>query len=413
MAKRAIVIGGGASGFFCAVNLARMARDLEVVILEKSKKPLAKVAVSGGGRCNVTHACFDVEALVGYYPRGKTFLKKTFHGYSPNDTVAWFEQRGVRLKTEDDGRMFPVTDSSATIIDCLLREAERYGVGLRTGADVVAVGKMGNRWLLSTKETDLTCDYLCVAVGGPALVARTDWLRSLGHSLVPPLPSLFSFNTPGQAILGLTGLSVPNAIVKLVNSKLVTEGPLLITHWGLSGPAVLKLSAWGARELAGTEYRFRIAVNWLGGGNPEALRAQWQVLRHSYGPIKLEAKNPFRIPARLWKYFVDTAGARGGANWAEMTAMEQNALIAILTAQVFDVEGKTTFKEEFVTCGGIKLSEVDPATMQSRLAENLYFMGEVLDVDGITGGFNFQHAWTSGYIAAQAVAGKVRTDSVG
>ena len=406
MAKTLIVIGGGAAGFFCAVNAARMDASLTVILLEKQQKLLSKVKVSGGGRCNVTHACFEIEDLIKYYPRGQNFLKKAFHWFNTNNTISWFEERGVALKTESDGRMFPITNDSQTVIDCLLKEASRYNVKVHTGVDVVSINPKEESWEVVAGSKTYTANYLCVAAGGYNTLAKFDWLQQLGHTIETPVPSLFTFNMPKNPITQLMGLSVPNATVKLAGSKVQTNGPLLITHWGLSGPAVLKLSAWAARELANREYKFDVTVNWLGHITETELRAEWTQRRNENAALKIGNKNPFGLPGRLWQYFLASCGIKEEWRWSELPAANQNKLIAILTSQSFAVTGKTTFKEEFVTCGGIKLSEIDPNTMESRKVKNLFFAGEIIDIDGVTGGFNFQNAWTTGWIAAKAVANK-------
>ncbi|WP_207496365.1 NAD(P)/FAD-dependent oxidoreductase [Aridibaculum aurantiacum] len=402
-----VVIGGGAAGFFCAVNAARMNNKLKVIILEKTSKLLSKVKVSGGGRCNVTHACFEISNLVKRYPRGTNFLKKTFHQFNTTHCIQWFEERGVKLKTEADGRMFSNTDSSQTIIDCLLREADKYGVEVQMSREVKEIknGKEGFDVVLANGEL-LKADYVVVACGGFPKAGMFQWLTNLGHSIENPVPSLFTFNMPKHPITELMGVSVEKASIKITGSKLTSDGPLLITHWGMSGPAVLKLSAWGARELAEKDYHFTILVNWLQDYNEQSLREAWQVLRNKHAAQKIVNRNPFNLPNRLWNFLVTESGIKEELRWADVPAKEQNRLIKNLTAHEFEVKGKTTFKEEFVTCGGIKLSEVDANTMESRIVPNLYFAGEIMDVDGITGGFNFQHAWTSGWIAAKSIAAK-------
>jgi hypothetical protein len=400
-----VVIGGGAAGFFCAVNAARLAPHLKVALVEKTGKLLSKVRVSGGGRCNVTHACFEIPALVKKYPRGTNFLKKTFHQFNTIHCIDWFETRGVKLKTEADGRMFSITDNSQTIIDCLLREANKYRVEVLMNAEVKAIRHEAALFHLQlSADRLLTADYVCVACGGYPKTTMFNWLTQLGHTIEQPVPSLFTFNIPGNSITELMGVSVDKATVKVVGSKLADEGPLLITHWGLSGPAVLKLSAWGARELALKNYHFDILVNWLPNYTEQSLREKWQLIRNEKSSQKIGNRNPFNLPNRLWLYLINLSGIDESIRWADLPGKEQNKLIKNLTASEFSVKGKTTFKEEFVTCGGIKLSEVDANSMQSKIVPNLYFAGEIMDVDGITGGFNFQHAWTSGWIAAKAIA---------
>ena len=402
-----LVIGGGAAGFFCAINAARLNPSLKVTIIEKSNKLLSKVKVSGGGRCNTTHACYEIQELTKKYPRGQNFIKKTFHWFNTNNTIEWFAERGVQLKTEADGRMFPITNDSQTIINCLLKEADKYGVKIIMQSEVRTLDSGVNGFTIHTSDSRvLTPDFICIACGGYPKSSMFDWLRKLGHSIEEPVPSLFTFNMPGNSVTKLMGVSVENVVLKVVGSKLSESGSLLITHWGMSGPAILKLSAWGARELAAKNYHFTLLVNWLPDYREQDLRNDWQSFREEFASQKLGNKKPFGLPNRLWVYLINICEIPVDTRWAEMTAKEQNKLIKNLTAQEFLVKGKTTFKEEFVTCGGIKLSEVDPNTMESKIKPGIFFAGEVLDIDGITGGFNFQNAWTSGWIAAKAIAEK-------
>ncbi|MDP1809843.1 MAG: NAD(P)/FAD-dependent oxidoreductase [Sediminibacterium sp.] len=405
MQKQLVVIGGGAAGFFCAVNAARMNPQLKVIIIEKSNKLLAKVKVSGGGRCNITHACFDIPGLVKRYPRGQNFVKKAFHWFSPNDTIDWFAERGVELKAEADGRMFPVTNNSQTIINCLLTESDKYKVEILMQSEVTSIAPGDNGFILQTSNSQLlTPNYICIASGGYPKSTMFNWLRNLGHTIEEPVPSLFTFNMPDNPITELMGVSVDRAVVKIAGSKLTAEGPLLITHWGMSGPAILRLSAWGARQLADADYQFSLLVNWLPDYQEQNLRADWLSFRDAYAGQKLSGKNPFGLPNRLWVFLLVSSGIHPDIRWADLPSKEQNRLIKNLTAQAFPVNGKTTFKEEFVTCGGVKLSEIDPNSMQSKIQPGIFFAGEVMDVDGITGGFNFQHAWTSGWIAGKSIA---------
>jgi len=407
MNKRLIVIGGGAAGIFCAVNAARRAPGLKVLVLEKTGKLLSKVRVSGGGRCNVTHACYDIGEMAKRYPRGGHFVRKAFHRWFTTDTIGWFRERGVELKTEEDGRMFPVSDSSQTIIDCLMKEVNKYGVEIWQHAEVgSAVVSDGADFRLVLKDGRvLEADYVCVACGGYAKSEMFEWIRKLGHTIEEPVPSLFTFNMPGDAITGLMGVSVPEAQVKIVGSKLVERGPLLITHWGMSGPVVLRLSAWGARELARGGYKFGIQVNWIPDLTEQAARERMQEMRYERAGQMVGGKNTFGLPQRLWEYFLSVAGIKEGVRWSDLPSREQNKLVNLLCTGSFGVQGKTTFKEEFVTAGGVRLSEVDPSSFQSRKVPGLFFAGETLDVDGITGGYNFQHAWTGGWVAADTVVG--------
>ncbi len=406
MAKQLIVIGGGAAGFFCAVNAAKENPSLLVRIIEKQVKVLQKVKVSGGGRCNVTHACFKISELVKKYPRGQSFLKKAFTHFSPQDTIDWFASRGVQLHTESDGRMFPTSNSSQTIIDCLLDEAAKYRVNIQLNTEIVTIQKRNNQFILEDKKGNAyTADYLMIASGGFPKPEQYQWLQALGHSIQQPAPSLFTFNMPQHPICELMGVSVEQVSVKIVGSKLSASGPILITHWGLSGPAILKLSAWGARELQRSNYHFMVLVNWI--DTPEnQLREEWTSIRLQQGGLTLGSKNPFKIPQRLWDFLLNSCQISTDTKWSELPAKEQNKLIHILTTHELQVQGKTTFKEEFVTCGGVDLSEIDAHTMESKKVPNVFFSGEILDVDGITGGFNFQHAWTSGYVAAKAIVEK-------
>ncbi len=405
MPKQLIVIGGGAAGFFCAINAAKMNPQLAVTLLEKTGKLLSKVKVSGGGRCNVTHACFDITEMSKKYPRGGNFVKKAFHQFFTTDTIKWFAERGVELKTEADGRMFPVTDSSQSIVDCLLKEASRYGVRIVTNTEVKEIKKAAGDFQIELAGSrSLTAGFVCIASGGYPKAAMFQWLTAIGHSISTPVPSLFTFNLPGHPIRELMGVSVENTGVKIAGSKLEQQGPLLITHWGLSGPVVLKLSAWGAEELAERQYAFKVLVNWLPGTNESQLAQRFQTLRFEIAAQKISSKNPFGLPQRLWDFLSGTAGVNKELRWANLPGKDANRLMKNLLASEFEVKGKTAFKEEFVTAGGIKLNEIGHTTMMSKKVSNLFFAGEVMDVDGVTGGFNFQHAWTSGFIAAKAIA---------
>lgn len=407
MAKKLVVIGGGAAGFFCAVNAARMNPLLEVILLEKSSKLLSKVRVSGGGRCNLTHACFDMEEMSRHYPRGQRFVKKAFHRFFTTDTIQWFEERGVPLKTETDGRMFPQSDSSESIVNCLLREVNQYKVDIRMNAEVLQLQKTADGFDLQLSQgKTIEADYVCVACGGYPKTSMFDWLLQTGHTIESPVPSLFTFNIPGHPVIGLMGVSVPAATVKISGTKLEETAPLLITHWGLSGPAVLKISARGARELAERNYHFSVNVNWLPGQQDQQLALQFRGIRTELAAQKISLRNPFGLPQRLWDLLLELSGIDKERRWADLPAKEQNKLVVNMVQCSFEVKGKTTFKEEFVTAGGIRLNDIDVNTMQSKIVPGLYFAGEIMDVDGVTGGFNFQHAWTSGFIAASSVAAR-------
>ena len=403
--KNLIVIGGGAAGFFCAVNAARLNPHVKVTILEKSNKLLSKVKISGGGRCNTTHQLFEIPALVKKYPRGEQFLKKAFYQFNTQDTIEWFAERGVELHAEADGRMFPISNNSSTIIECLLKEADQYHVKIEMQTEVKKITKLETQFQIETNKLGvIQADYICIACGGLPKLDMFNWISKMGHPIQSPVPSLFTFNMPKHPITALMGLSVNNAVIKISGTKLKEQGALLITHWGLSGPVVLKLSAWGARQLADMNYQFSIQVNWLGETTDAMLRLDWTFYREQFSANKMGSKSPFTLPTRLWHFLLNEAAISVDTRWAELKAVNQNKLIQLLTSQVFEINGKTTFKEEFVTCGGVQLSTIHPQTMESKLVPHLYFAGEVMDVDGITGGFNFQHAWSSGFNAATAIA---------
>lgn len=397
------IIGAGAAGCFAAANIP-FQKDRQVIILEKGSKPLQKVKVSGGGRCNVTHAIFQIADFARCYPRGEKMLRKSLHHFSAQHTVDWFAARGVTLQAEADGRMFPDSNNSQTIIDCLLNELEQKKVEIRYQKNVQRIEKKEEGFLIHFAEgAPLPCRKILVAAGGFPKLSQFEWLKELGHSIAPPVPSLFTFNLPKHPVTTLMGLSVPLAKVKIAGTKIETQGPLLITHWGLSGPAVLRASALGARILAEKNYQFDIAVSWVV-ENEEAVRFLFQSLRESNGKQTIYAANPFQLPKRLWHFLVESCEISESVKWAELNAKAQNKLIQTLTHHEFAVSGKTTFKEEFVTCGGIPLSEINHNTVESKLVPGLFFAGEICDVDGITGGFNFQWAWCSGWLAAKGLA---------
>jgi len=411
MQKTLVVAGGGAAGFFCAVTAARLNPQLKVILVEKTGKLLSKVKVSGGGRCNVTHACFSIPDMASNYPRGAQFVKKTFHQFFTTDTIQWFEERNVSLKTEEDGRMFPQSNSSQSVIDCLLQEANTYHVEIRLHHEIknIEFVNRSNSFVLHfSNELKIQADFVCLACGGYPKSSMFGWITQSGHHIEEPVPSLFTFNMPGHSINALMGVAVPDAQVRIAGESLKERGPLLITHWGMSGPAILKLSAWGARMLKEKDYHFEIRVNWLGGRSEQSVRDEILMTRESSGGKKIIQKNSFGLPQRLWEWLLEQAGIKD-MRWADLPAVLQNKLIQLITNQSFAVEGKTTFKEEFVTAGGIRLPEVNHHTMESRIRPGLYFAGELLDVDAITGGFNFQHAWTSGFIAGKAIAHKAES----
>lgn len=395
------IIGAGAAGCFAAANIPYK-DGRQVTVLEKTGKVLQKVKVSGGGRCNVTHACFDAPELVDRYPRGKQLLRKSLYRFSPVDTIKWFEQRGVKLKTEDDGRMFPVTDTSQTIIDCLWQEMMHNKVQLLYHRSVERIEQAGAQFIIHfTDAPSIAADRVLIAVGGFPKAEQYKWIEALGHTIQPPAPSLFTFNIPKHPITELMGVVADNAAIKITGTKIVEHGPILITHWGLSGPAVMRTSAWAARELQQRHYEFQVHINWLGDIQETELRETFLQLRKEQGKQQLQNKNPFSLPRRLWEYLLQQSGIKNEVRWGDLPAAAQNKLIEHLVRDSYQVKGKTTFKEEFVTCGGITLSEIDPQTMESRKVPGLYFAGEIMDVDGITGGYNFQNAWSSAWIAAQ------------
>ena len=402
---RIVVVGGGAAGFWGAIATAAAHPHAQVTLLEAAWEPLTKVRISGGGRCNVTHACFDPALLAQHYPRGGKALRSAFTRFQPKDTVAWFSQQGVKLKTEADGRMFPVTDDSATIVDCLIRAAHQSGVTIRTKAAVTGVTQADGTFRLQLKSgKGLVCDRLLLATGSSPQGHRL--AKALGHTLESPVPSLFTFNIPDPVLHQLAGVSVNSAALKLSvpdAKPLKQTGSLLITHWGLSGPAVLKLSAWGARLLHNHCYQAQLQVNWLPGSNPEQVRRQLTAAKTNFPKRGIATYFPFKLPRRLWRYLVQRIGVKEGVLWSGLSKKALNQLVEELTQGNYQVNGKGVFKEEFVTCGGVQLKEINFKTMESRLCPGLYFAGEILDIDGVTGGFNFQSAWTTAWLAGQAM----------
>jgi predicted Rossmann fold flavoprotein len=402
--KKIIVIGGGAAGIFAAINIAEKNPSFSVTVLEKSSKVLAKVKVSGGGRCNVTNALTDISALSKKYPRGEKELKKLFHKFSTTDTVKWFADRGVQLKAEADGRMFPITDSSQTIIDCLLKACEDNQVRICYQTAIKKVDKSASGFVLSTDTGEtITCDLLVIATGGNPKSEGYQWLRELGHSIVQPVPSLFTFNIKDANVNALQGLAVKECQVRIAGTKLQWSGPLLFTHWGFSGPAVLKLSALGARLLYEKDYKYTVLINWLNEAKEQEVREQIEVFKVK-NPLKYVANAcPFELPKRLWEYLIIKTGIQADLKWINVTGKTMNKLLTNLLNDEYNALGKTTFKEEFVTCGGVNLQEIDFDSMQSKICSGLYFCGEVLDIDGITGGFNFQAAWSTGWVIADGI----------
>ena len=426
---RVIVIGGGAAGFFGAITCATARPQTQVTLIEAGRQPLAKVRISGGGRCNVTHHCFQPAELIQSYPRGGKALRSAFTRFQPRDTVAWFEQRGVKLKTEADGRMFPVTDSSATIVNCLQWAAQSAGVELLTGTPVISVrspldsdlsplaplneggdlslnqgGERGGFEVVLKTGAILKCDRLLIATGSNRL--GYSWAKDLGHAIAPPVPSLFTFKIKDPRLEGLAGVNLANVRLRLLETgkqKLEQTGDLLVTHWGLSGPVVLKLSAWGARVLHERRYDMSLAINWLSEYNRESLRQYLLEVKGKIPKKKISTSGPFSLAKRLWQRLVHAAGINEVKSWADLSKQELNRLVLELTESVYHIQGKGVFKEEFVTCGGVSLKEVNFKTMESKKCPGLYFAGEILDIDGVTGGFNFQSAWTTAWLAGQAI----------
>lgn len=415
-----LVVGGGAAGFFAAITLAETNPDVRVTILERSAEPLGKVRISGGGRCNVTHDEPDPAVFAGSYPRGSRALRGPLTRFGAADTVAWFAARGVSLKTEPDGRMFPVSNSSETVVNCLLNAARAAGVVLRTRCAVRSLRTSDGRFEADLGGETLTADRVLLATGSNPQVYT--WAAALGHEVAAPVPSLFTFKIDDPRLTGLAGVSVPDAEVTLTGAPkaakgLTQRGPLLVTHWGLSGPAVLKLSAWGARDLHEQSYRAELRVNWLPDLHLEVLKVRLLEQKTAEPRKQVAAHAAFGLPGRLWAALTTAAGV-GEKRWADLSKRELEGLAGELGRGRFAVSGKGVFKDEFVTCGGVKLTEVDFRTLESRRLPGLYFAGELLDIDGVTGGFNFQSAWATGFLAGRALAeethlsGRVREAAV-
>jgi len=399
------VIGGGAAGFFGAIEAATFRPGLRVVILEKSTKLLTKVKVSGGGRCNVTHHCFEPAELAHHYPRGEKPLKVLFRKFQASDTVEWFSKRGVLLKTEDDGRMFPVTDDSQTIIDCFLREALRLQIKIELSAELDSLVFTRTHFEISCRGGQkFYAAKILVAAGGNAKSEFYSWIKQLSHTIIEPIPSLFTFNDSQNHFKDLMGVSVPLATVRIASTKFIQQAPLLITHWGLSGPAVIKLSAWAAEYLHQVNYQFTALVSWIGLTSEDDVRAELVNQKLNQPKQKVFTNPKFGLPQRLWHRLCVLAEIEEGKIWGELPQKNLNKLLEFLIRCPFMIKGKTTFKEEFVTCGGVNLKDIDLETMESRKMKNVYFAGEVLNLDGETGGFNFQAAWTTAHVAARAIA---------
>jgi predicted Rossmann fold flavoprotein len=400
--KKIIIIGGGAAGYFTAINAKENNPDLDVVILEKGNDVLQKVKISGGGRCNVTHACFEPKELVQFYPRGEKELLGPFHKFMTGDTFEWFENKGVPLKIEDDNRVFPEANTSQAIIDCFQNAVDNLGIKVLTNCGVNSVSQQENKWVVNTKEQVFEADSLVIAAGSSKKV--WELCKTLDHSVIEPVPSLFTFNINDKRLVDLLGISVPSARVKIVGTNLEAEGPLLITHWGMSGPAVLKLSAFGARILAEKKYQYNVEVNWLSRPTDKILNVLLNLKKKE--PRKtVILKSPFaEISKRLWERFVLFSTISKTQNWADLNSAQLENLANQLTKGIYNANGRTTFKEEFVTAGGVDLKEINFKRFESRKHKNLFFVGEVLNIDAVTGGFNFQNAWTGGYICANALA---------
>ena len=401
---RIAVIGGGAAGFFSAIAAKENHPNAHVIIYEKSQKVLSKVKVSGGGRCNVTNGTTSISELAQGYPRGEKQLKKAFSVFNTTHTRDWYERRGVELYTQNDNRVFPKSDDSQTIVDCLSGETKRLGIDVQLGIGISSIEKMESQLQLTftrDKQKPRTFDKVIVATGGSPSRKGFDWLEQLGHKIEEPVPSLFTFNMPSESVKDLMGVSVQNALVNVQGTKLKSDGPLLITHWGMSGPAILKLSAFGARILSEIGYKFSAQVNWAGEVNNELVMNQLREIIASNPNKLLSNMKPFGLPERMWLYVISRSELPATKKWNELGKKGLNKLVNTLTNDIYQVKGKTTFKEEFVTCGGVSLDSVNFKTMESRACPNLYFAGEVLDIDGITGGYNFQAAWTTGFIAGK------------
>ncbi len=406
VSHKIIVIGGGAAGYFAAINCAQANKEAEVFLFEKATKVLQKVKVSGGGRCNLTHACFDIKQLSLAYPRGERQLKSAFVRFSPKDTIEWFESRKVKLKTEDDGRIFPNSDNSQTIIDCLEKTAKKLKVKVELGNGVKKIipNFHGSFELILDSGDKISCQKVIVACGGSHNEDVMTWMKELGHRIEDPVPSLFTFNIPGNPLADLTGIAINPARVRILNTKLECSGPVMITHWGLSGPAILKTSSLGARILAEKEYNFDVQISWLDNKREDSVRQELFNLKAANPNKNIGNLFPFNLPRRLNSFLLKKAGINEQGNWAEISKEGINDIINCLLYDTYKVKGKTAFKEEFVTCGGIHLDDVDFKNMESKRIKGLYFAGEILDIDGITGGYNFQAAWTTGFIAGKAAS---------
>jgi len=402
MKQKIIIIGGGAAGFFSAITIAENNPEMDVIILEKGNNILQKVKVSGGGRCNVTHACFTPHELVEYYPRGKKELLGPFHQFMTGDTMEWFENRGVPLKIEDDNRVFPVSNTSQTIVDCLMNNAKEAGVVIELNQRVNSISKRGPQYKIKTNENDFIADKLLIASGSNPNI--WELIAGLGHKIIAPVPSLFTFKIFDKRITEIPGISVPNATITLLDSSFESRGPLLITHWGLSGPAVLKLSAFGALFLAEKNYQYEVKVNWLSKTFDDAF-CDLKTIKSKMPKKQIRLSSEYdEIPRRLWEKLVAASDIKSEQRWADVSNKQLEKLANQITNSNFKAEGKTTFKEEFVTAGGVDLKEINFKRFESKLHRNLFFAGEILNIDAVTGGFNFQNAWTGAYIVGKAIA---------
>ena len=396
-----IIIGGGAAGFFAAINIAEMNPKLKVAILERGKTVLNKVRVSGGGRCNVTHAEFIPSELAKNYPRGEKELLGPFHQFMTGDTMEWFEKRDVPLKIEEDGRVFPVSNSSQSIIDCFNNEVEKHNIEVLKQQNVKSIDKQENKWSVDTNQNSFSCNKLIIATGSSIKIWQL--LKQLNHNIIPPVPSLFTFNIKDHRIKDIPGVVVKYTSVKILDSNLQSEGPLLITHWGMSAPAILKLSAFGALELAKRDYKFQIAINFVNRRYDEVINSL-RTVREVSAKKRIISSPQFDLPKRLWQQLALEADITNEMQWANINSHQLSELTNQLTNAIFKIDGKSTFKEEFVTAGGVDLKEINFKNFESKLHKNLFFAGEVLNVDAITGGFNFQNAWTGAYLAAKHIS---------
>ena len=402
ISKQIAIVGGGAAGFFSALSVKEHHPNHKVFLFEKTSKLLSKVRISGGGRCNITHDSQDINSLCNSYPRGGKKLKSIFYQFSNIDTQIWFEKRGVPLKIENDGRIFPVSDKSESVIECLISECEQLGIDIQINQAVKSIEVKPDYLNLELSNSkSMTFDSVIITTGGSPKINGFDWISNLGHKIIPPVPSLFTFNMPNESVTQLMGLVVENAIIKIEESKIKTQGPVLITHWGMSGPAILKASSLGARLLYEKDYQFEVSINWIGETNTEFL---YQKLNNfaQQNPKKLIVKNNiFSLPNRMWSFLLEKSSISENLKWNEISKKSIRKFVEILTKDNFKVSGKTTFKEEFVTCGGIDISDIDLQNMKSKISSNIYFAGEIINIDAITGGYNFQAAWSGGYVAGK------------